>query len=43
MSRPLVKHNALYLSVNVFPSTKVLIRHFRNEKDTGTFFFGNNF
>ena len=45
VTKEIVKINALYLSVNVFPSTKVLIRRFRNQKETGTslFFFGNNF
>ena len=46
VTKEIVKNNALYLSVNVFPSTKVLIRHFRNQKETGTslfLFFGNNF
>ena len=41
VTRENVKKNALYLSVSVFPSTKVLIRHFRNQKETGTsLFFG---
>ena len=45
VTKEVVKKNALYLSVGVFSSIKLLIRHFRNhgQKETGTIFLGNNF
>ena len=39
VTKEVVKNNALYLSVGVFPSIKLLIRHFRSQKETGTSFF----